>query len=172
VIVHKKYAISALSLILFGAFAATASAAEEGSRPTSSAVAVKTLVEVVTRAEVDGREQTKVVPAEELVPGDEVIYTLEIRNPGNIALPPPVVDYRIPDHVRYVANSAVGAGAEVSYSVDQGHSFDRSENLKISGPNGEQRAASAADYTHIRWRLKHILKAKAVAMAHFRAVVK
>jgi uncharacterized repeat protein (TIGR01451 family) len=151
---------------------AVAATAQDGSDRPSPPLAVKTIVEVVSRGEIDGREQTRVVPAEEVVPGDEVIYTLEIRNPGNVALASPVVDYRIPEHVRYVANSAVGAGAQVSYSVDEGHTFDRPENLKVADANGEQRAASAADYTHIRWRLKHILKAKAVAMAHFRAVVK
>jgi uncharacterized repeat protein (TIGR01451 family) len=171
VVVHKKDAVLFANLILLGALVGAAPS-EEGSHSGSSPLVVKTIVEVMTRGELDGREQTKVVPAEELVPGDEVIYTLEIRNAGNTALRTPVIDYRIPEHVRYVSNSAVGAGAEVSYSVDEGHRFDRAENLKITDATGAQRTASAADYTHIRWRLKHILKAQAVAMAHFRAVVK
>jgi hypothetical protein len=37
---------------------------------------------------------------------------------------------------------------------------------------GDPRLATAADYTHIRWRLKHALQAKAMALARFRAVVK
>jgi uncharacterized repeat protein (TIGR01451 family) len=134
-------------------------------------LAVKAIAELVSTTSRDGHESTRLVNADEVVPGDEVIYTLEIRNVSAIALPPPTVDYPIPAHMRYVANSAIGAGADVSYSVDQGHTFDRPENLKVVDAHGE-RPATADDYTHIRWQLRHILKGNSVAMAHFRAVVK
>jgi len=118
------------------------------------------------------RRDLGLVPADRVVPGDEMFYTLEIRNTGSKPLPPPTVDFAIPEHVRYVTNSAVGAGAEVSYSVDGGHTFDRAENLSIVAVGGAARLATAADYTHIRWRLKAPLNAKAMALARFRAVVK
>jgi uncharacterized repeat protein (TIGR01451 family) len=118
------------------------------------------------------RHDHALVPADRVVPGDEVFYTLEIRNTGGTKLPPPTVDFAIPQHMRYIANSAVGAGAEVSYSVDGGHTFDRPENLSVGGGAGDSRPATAADYTHIRWRLKHALQGKAMALARFRAVVK
>ncbi len=74
--------------------------------------------------------------------------------------------------MRYVADSAVGPGAEVSYSVDGGRSFDLPENLKVRDrKDGELRPALAADYTHIRWRLKNSLKANSVAFVRFRARV-
>jgi uncharacterized repeat protein (TIGR01451 family) len=117
------------------------------------------------------RQGQELVPADRVVPGDEVFYTLEIRNIGTRPLPPPTVDFPIPEHMRYVANSAVGAGAEVSYSVDGGRTFDRPENLSVTA-GGQPRSATPADYTHIRWRLKHTLKAKALALARFRAIVK
>ena len=88
-----------------------------------------------------------------------------------MALPPPRVDFPIPRHARYLENTAAGPGAEVSFSVDGGHTFDRPEHLKVVGPDGRTRPASAADYTHIRWQLKHILKGNSVAYARFRAVV-
>ncbi len=118
------------------------------------------------------RRDHGLVPADRVVPGDEVFYTLEIRNTGSKPLPAPTVDFAIPEHVRYIANSAVGAGAEVSYSVDGGYTFDRAEKLSIVAVGGDARLAAAADYTHIRWRLKHALSAKAMALARFRAVVK
>jgi uncharacterized repeat protein (TIGR01451 family) len=118
------------------------------------------------------RQNHMLVPADRVVPGDEVFYTLEIRNTGLRPLPPPTVDFAIPEHMRYIANSAVGAGAEVSYSVDGGRTFDRPENLSVVPVGGDPRIATAADYTHIRWRLKHALQAKAMALARFRAVVK
>jgi uncharacterized repeat protein (TIGR01451 family) len=118
------------------------------------------------------RQDHALVPADRVVPGDEVFYTLEIRNTGGRPLPPPTIDFAIPEHVRYIANSAVGAGADVSYSVDGGHTFDRPENLSVVPVGGDPRLATAADYTHIRWHLKHILQPKAMALARFRAVVK
>jgi uncharacterized repeat protein (TIGR01451 family) len=150
----------------------TLAAAPGASAPAQDPrLAVKAIAERVQPTSRGGRETTELVNADEVVPGDEVIYTLEIRNTSTVALPHPTVDYPIPEHMRYVANSAIGAGADVSYSVDQGHRFDRPENLKIADAHGE-RPATAADYTHIRWQLKHVLKPNSVAMAHFRAVVK
>jgi uncharacterized repeat protein (TIGR01451 family) len=134
-------------------------------------IAVRAIAEVQTKTSHDGRDVTKLVPADRVVPGDEVIYTLEIRNTGAMALPPPRVDYAVPEHMRYIADSAAGPGAVVSYSIDGGHTFDRPENLRVPGPAG-QRAAIAADYTHIRWQLKSILKGNSIAFARFRAVVK
>src|ERR1700677_3400397 len=94
------------------------------------------------------RQDHALVAADRVVPGDEVFYTLEIRNTGSRPLPPPTVDFAIPEHMRYIANSAVGAGAEVSYSVDGGRTFDRPENLWVAAAGAEPRGATAADYTH------------------------
>jgi uncharacterized repeat protein (TIGR01451 family) len=143
-----------------------AAAAQEAADPLT----IKAIAEVESKSIVHGREVTKLIPADRVVPGDQVIYTLEVRNSG-AALDAPVVVHPVPEHMRYVADSAVGPGAEVSYSVDGGRSFDRAENLKVPGKDGEPRPAVAADYTHIRWRLKNSLKANSVAYVRFRARV-
>ncbi len=141
-----------------------------GARPSPAEPAHPKTLEVRATAAV--RQNNALVPADRVMPGDEVFYTLEIRNTGAAPLPAPTVDFPVPEHMRYVANSAVGAGAEVSYSVDGGYTFDRPENLKMVAANGEVRPATAGDYTHIRWQLKHVLKSKSMALARFRAVVK
>ena len=120
----------------------------------------------------NGSVAAKLVPATQVELGDRVIYTLEVRNPGTTAVESPSVAYPIPEHMRYIADSAVGPGAEVSYSVDGGRSFDHAENLNVQGPEGRQRPAVAADYTDIRWQLKNSLKANSVAFVRFRALVK
>ena len=139
---------------------------------TSQALVVKAVAEVETRAVQDGRDIVKLAPANRVVPGDQVIYTLEIRNPGRAAVREPVVTYAMPSHMMYVADSATGPGAEVRYSVDDGHHFDRPENLRVSDSDGHSHPAKPDDYTHIRWKLKNTLKSKSVAFARFRAVVK
>jgi uncharacterized repeat protein (TIGR01451 family) len=139
---------------------------------TSAAIKIKTLAEVETKSVEDGRDVVRLAPADRVVPGDEVIYTVEIRNAGPIAVTAPTVINPIPAHMVYVADSATGPGAEVSYSVDGGQTFDRSENLRVLGPDHQWHVAKAMDYTHIRWQLKSTLKSKSVAFARFRAVVK
>ncbi len=139
---------------------------------TSDSLAIKTVAEVETRVMQGGLEVVKLAPADRLVPGDQVIYTVEIRNVGAAAVGAPMVSEPIPAHMAYVADSATAPGAEVSYSIDGGHSFDRPENLRMVGTDGHERQAIDKDYTHIRWKLKNPLKSHSVAFARFRAVVK
>jgi uncharacterized repeat protein (TIGR01451 family) len=135
-------------------------------------LSVKAIAEVETKVSLNGRDTIKLMPADHVVPGDEVIYTLEIRNTGATPVLAPSVRFAIPNHMRYLADSAAGPGADVSFSVDGGRTFDVPENLLVAGPAGQWRAATAADYTHIRWQLKHRLKVNSIAFARFRAVVK
>jgi uncharacterized repeat protein (TIGR01451 family) len=138
----------------------------------SDPISVKAIAEVEQSSPSPGGETTKLIPAERVVSGDTVIYTLEVRNTALTTVPRPVVTYPVPEHMTYTPDSAVGPGTEVSYSVDGGRSFDVPENLRIQEPGGQLRAATAADYTHIRWQLKNALKGNSVAFVRFRARVK
>ena len=135
-------------------------------------LAVKASAEVESRVSMNGRDTIKLVPADRVVPGDEVIYTLEIRNTGAAPVLAPSVRFAIPRHMRYIADSATGPGAQVRFSVDGGRAFNLPENLQVAGKSGRLRPATAADYTHIRWQLKQRLNVNSVAFVRFRAVVK
>jgi uncharacterized repeat protein (TIGR01451 family) len=135
-------------------------------------ITVKAIAEVELPAVENGREMTKLAPADRVVSGDWVIYTLEVRNAASSTVRTPTVTYPVPEHMSYVAESAVGPATDVSFSVDGGQSFDVAENLKIQDADGQRRPAGAADYTHIRWQLKNSLKANSVAFVRFRARVK
>ena len=161
----SRFSVEILTTVGLLLMAAVGAAQEAADRLT-----IKAIAEVESKSIAHGREVIKLIPADRVAPGDRVIYTLEVRNTG-AALEAPVVVQPVPEHMRYVADSAVGPGAEVSYSVDRGRSFDRAENLKVPGKDGEPRPAVAADYTHIRWRLKNSLKANSVAFVRFRARV-
>jgi uncharacterized repeat protein (TIGR01451 family) len=162
---YSRFSIAIFAIAVLPLMAAIV-AAQEAADPLT----IKAIAEVESKSSAHGRAVIKLIPADRVVPGDQVIYTLEVRNTG-AALEAPTVVHPIPEHMRYVADSAVGPGAEVSYSVDGGRSFDRAENLKVLGRDGEPRPAVAADYTHIRWRLKNTLKANSVAFVRFRARV-
>jgi uncharacterized repeat protein (TIGR01451 family) len=137
-----------------------------------SSIAVKAIAEVELHSVKDGREISKLAPADRVVSGDWVIYTLEVRNTASTTVHTPTVTYPVPEHMSYVADSAVGPTTEISYSVDGGRHFDAAENLKVPDADGQPRPARAADYTHIRWQLKNSLKANSVAFVRFRARVK
>jgi len=138
----------------------------------SGSIAVKAIAEVESQTVREGREVSKLAPADRVVSGDWVIYTLEVRNTAATTIRAPTVTYPVPEHMSYVAESAVGPATEISYSVDGGRSFDAAENLKVQDADGQLRPAAAADYTHIRWHLKNSLKSNSVAFVRFRARVK
>jgi uncharacterized repeat protein (TIGR01451 family) len=137
----------------------------------SDPVGIKAIAEVEVRISDQGRTTTQLVQAVRVVSGDQIIYTLEVRNTAASTMRAPTVIYAVPAHMSYVADSAVGPGAEVSFSVDGGRNFDSPENLEIATADG-RRAAAAADYTHIRWQLGKDLKANSVAFLRFHALVK
>jgi uncharacterized repeat protein (TIGR01451 family) len=154
-------------LLIFGAVMTGAATVGLQCLAASDPISIKAIAEV---EQAHGRE-TKLIAADRVVSGDKVIYTLEVRNTAPTSVPRPVVIYAVPEHMTYTPDSAVGPGVEVTYSVD-GRSFDTPENLRIQEPSGETRAATAADYTHIRWQLKNSLKANSIAFVRFRARVK
>lgn len=160
--------IAALCCALSACFLSDVVRAQEPVYPLT----LRSVAEVESRSDPAGHDVVKLIGADRVVPGDRVIYTLEVRNVGATAVDAPSVTYAVPDHMKYVAESAVGPGADVSYSVDGGHHFERADNLQVPGLDGRPRAAAAGDYTHIRWRLKNKLKANSVAFVRFRALVK
>jgi uncharacterized repeat protein (TIGR01451 family) len=165
---HSK----ALGFILYTALLPWSPGGTAAAQDAADPLTIKAIAEVESRSVVGGRVILKLIAADRVVPGDRLLYTLEVCNTGAKTLDAPIIIHPIPEHMRYVANSAVGPGAEVSYSVDGGHSFDSAENLHVNGVGGAPRAAAAADYTHIRWRLKNSLKVNSVAFVRFRALVK
>ena len=137
-----------------------------------SPIVIRAIAEVESRRVENGHEVPKLLPADRVGSGDWIVYTLEVRNTALAAIPPPTVTYPVPEHMSYVAESAVGPATEVTYSVDGGRTFDTPENLKLQDADGQRRPAAAADYTHIRWQMKNGLKGNSVAVVRFRARVK
>ncbi len=135
-------------------------------------VTVTTTAEKLKTVHAPGHDRVELLPADHVVAGDEVIYTLEVRNIGASTVDAFMFTTPIPAHMAYVADSAVAPGADVSYSVDGGRSYDAPENLTVHGANGKQRPAVAADYTHIRWILRNRLKRGSMALARFHAVLR
>jgi uncharacterized repeat protein (TIGR01451 family) len=115
-----------------------------------------------------GREVYRFVPARLLDQGQVVYYTVRITNQTTVPLRNVAVVQPVPANTVYIADSAAGPGAVVSFSIDGGHTFAPSEALTVD-IEGTKQPAQAAHYTHIRWQLRNALAPGATALARFRA---
>jgi uncharacterized repeat protein (TIGR01451 family) len=118
-----------------------------------------------------GQEIRRWVPAERLNAGEEIHYTLRVRNPGKQTVDTIVVTKRLPFGVRYLRGSATGPAAEVQFSVDGGDTFATPEMLLRAATGGKkgQRKPLESDYTHVRWVLRKPLGPASTALLRFRA---
>lgn len=129
------------------------------------------------------RPLSRLVPASTLEQGQEIFYTVRIRNPASAAASDVEVVQRIPENTVYVPGSATGPGVEVSVSADGGLTWGDEGTLTVVDQSAVAlmqatsldraaltRHAKPQDYTHVRWRLRRPLPAGAVALARFRAV--
>lgn len=162
----KHIALFALAL----AIAAPASAA-----PATASGTVE--VSIVGQMEQEyrnekGEKAKRLVPITKIVPGDQVIYTINYENKGKLPADRVVVTDPIPPEVSYVDGSAFGPGTEIEFSADGGKTWGAPAALKVKGADGKERAATAADYTHIRWKLAASVAPGQKGFVRFRAVLK
>ena len=135
------------------------------------AVEVRATAEVREQVQTpDGRLTWQFRPAQSLREGDEVFFTLHIRNTTPAVVPDVVVTWPVPTNTVYVRGSASGPATEISFSVDGGRTFGRGSQLRIQDETGNERVATERDYTHIRWKLRYPLAPHAVALVRFRAI--
>jgi uncharacterized repeat protein (TIGR01451 family) len=112
------------------------------------------------------------VAADQLHIGDEIYYTVRVRNVTNTTIEDVVVIKAMPRNTEYVADSAVGPAAIIGYSTDGGGTFATSDDLEVVTLSGATRRAIPSDYTHLRWQLRHPLAPGATALLRFRGVFK
>ena len=122
------------------------------------AVSITQLREVVETK--DGARTARMVPATSVTPGDVVEYVLAYENRGDAAAKDANIDDPIPKGTTYLAGSATGEGAEITFSADGGRTFAPAVRLtyEVRLPSGavEKRVATPAEYTHVRWTLKQV----------------
>src|SRR5512135_2756838 len=84
----------------------------------------------------DGSKTMERVPAEKVIPGDLVIYTITYTNKGDKPAENLVVKNPIPEHMKYVDGSAAGENSVITYSVDKGKTYDVPEKLTVKDAKG------------------------------------
>jgi len=141
-----------------------------GSAEEDAAVKLMTLAEIEVEVVTDdGGKEIKRVEAAKVIPGDEVIYTIRYANTGDEPAESIVITDPVPEHMLYQDGSASGEGASVTFSVDDGKTFDVAGNLTVPAVDGSERPAAPSDYTHIKWTLEGELKPDAEGFVTFRA---
>ena len=115
-----------------------------------------------------GETERRLVAADAVVPGDDVVYTITFTNISDESADNVVITNPISNSLTYVAGSAIGPGTVIEFSVDGGQTFGQADELVV-GTNGGQRPAGVDDFTHVRWTMENELAAGAQGMARFRA---
>ena len=125
------------------------------SGPVMAQIEVSTTAEVeIVDVQPDGSEVVRIESASRVIPGTEVIYTITAKNTGSQSADSVIVTNPVPLQTRYVGGSAAGANTDITFSVDGGQSWGVAQSLTVTDANGEERAATADDYTHVRWTLQ------------------
>jgi uncharacterized repeat protein (TIGR01451 family) len=137
----------------------------------SSAVETTLIAEIRVESATDsGRASVRFAPAHALKEGQELFYTLRIRNPSTEFARGVVVVQEIPKNTTYVPASAAGPGTAITFSADGGRSYAPEGQLRMTDAAGVSRPALPQDYTSIRWQLRNALAPGAIALTRFRAV--
>ncbi len=156
----------------------TAAAAAEHNRPAATPAAPKGGCIVLTTAAeqqvsvaaADGSNTVHYRPAARVVPGSEVVWTTTARNACTKSAEKVVIDQPVPEHMVFVADSAVGGGAQITLSVD-GKDYLPASALTARNADGSPRAARATDVRSVRWTLSGPIAPQSEFTARFRAVL-
>jgi len=134
------------------------------------------VVDLKTTAEVEkevvndkGQKTRTLVPAGKVIPGTEVVWTVTASNGCKQPSDKVVINNPVPEHMTLVPGSVIGAGSDISYSVD-GKSFAAVDKLTVT-ENGATRPVRAEEIKFIRWEFKNSLQPGASAFGRFRAVL-
>jgi uncharacterized repeat protein (TIGR01451 family) len=97
----------------------------------------------------NGRVQRELVPVEEVVPGEELRYTIKFTNASETPVDAEriIITNPIPDGTRYVPGSAGGDDARVEYSAD-GENFSSAEPADVGSEppgSGTEPASASSD---------------------------
>jgi len=162
-IVWQLAAAVGASAILAGS--AAAQSAERG------CIELKTTAEI-SQSYVDesGKQATRLVPIAKVVPGDQVVWTILASNVCAKPAADVTITNAVPEHMRYLGDTAFGPGTAVEFSID-GKSFGAPQALTVPADDGSKRTARADEYSAIRWVFGRPIGPSETLMVRYRAVV-
>ena len=149
-------------LILFAFLLPSAALAQSQVALTS-----EIFVERETR-DANGAAQVSLETPGVVTPGDRLVFVLSYRNNGATPATDFVITNPIPDSVEYAGTQSAGA----VHSIDGGRNWGALDALVVRDAQGNSRAATFADVTHVRWRFAQPIPAGSGGEVRFRGLVK
>lgn len=130
-----------------------------GAGPAAAEVTLKTSVaKVESILDAGGRVRRQLLPADEVVPGEELRYTITFSNESGVVVEGGriVITNPLPDGTRYVGGSAGGEGAVVEYSAD-GEQFSEREPAQGAADGPAAETDAPAEVRVLRWTYRRDL---------------
>jgi uncharacterized repeat protein (TIGR01451 family) len=152
-----RFLLTLLALLLPGAALAQSQVAL-----TSNVLVERTVTDA------NGAARTALEAPGIVTPGDRLMFVLAYRN--NAATPATAFEVTnpIPDSVSFSSSESAGS----VLSVDGGRTWGELGALRVRNADGTSRPATAADVTHVRWRLVQPIPAGGTGELRFRGIVK
>lgn len=120
--------------------------------------------------DAQGKPAKRLVSPTKTIPGNEIIWTITANNVCNKPAEKVVFENAIPEHMTYIADSAMGPGTDITYSLN-GKDFVKAADLKVREADGKTRAARADEIKSIRWVLGAAMAPNSMSFARYRAKV-
>lgn len=140
--------------------------------PVSALTASQVVEKEIVVINADGSETTRRAPAETVVPGERIVYTLNYTNDKSEAASDLVLTMPVPDVVKFIEGSAENKMSVVTYSTDGGQSFAPRQSLMVQTDDGNWVPAGSEDLTHVRWRVAGPVQAGQTGQLAFKGVLK
>ena len=161
----KKLAIQATALIALSITSLHAFAQDK------NCVTLKTEGQVEENyTDAQGKAAKRLVAPGKVLPGGEVIWTITATNGCEKAADKVVIDNAVPEHMVYVADSAMGTNTDMVFSLN-GRDFKKMSELLVRDADGKTRSPRADEIKAIRWTLNAAVGAKQSAFVRYRARV-
>lgn len=140
---------------------------------SASALTAKQIVEKEVVVQMpDGTENVTRAPAEMVVPGERIVYTLNFTNDDAAPASDLVLTMPVPTEIKFMDGSADKVGAKTVYSADGGQSFAQRSALRKVGADGNVRSAADEDITHIRWTVAGPIAVGETGNLSFKGILK
>jgi uncharacterized repeat protein (TIGR01451 family) len=121
--------------------------------------------------DAQGKPAKRLVAPGKVLPGNEIIWTITATNTCAKPAEKVVIENAVPEHMTYVADSAMGPGTAITYSLN-GRDFVSSTALTVRDADGKSRPARAEEIKSIRWVISTAIAPNSMAFARYRARVK
>ena len=143
-----SFRFTAVCTLLLASFAAMAQEKDCVSLKTESQVERDVV-------DAQGKTSKQLAPPGKIVPGNEIVWVITAHNKCAKPAEKVTINNSVPAQMTYVANSAAGKDATITYSLD-GRDYAKQIELVVREADGKSRAARADEIKALRWVIASI----------------